>query len=274
MPTGIIDGVGLGTQDIWVFNAVYLIDNFFGAVDILPILIHEANNSLEDGRSLNPGWTFWESSSFEGRVTSKDRDVLPSIRVNTGLIKSNNNNETFFVVFSSPYLEEENINIDVNDFVELDVTSSRYLNLNHGINLELGYWFGQLVQPPVPSLENGLSHLDAFVERWKTAGPSFLGTTEEGAVLFQGMEGRIVEGSQWLSFLGKGFSSFGASLTGALQGAGAFAAVGLALGTFSPLTPAGGALIGGVFGATLGGLGGACKEFGDALQNNNPTVPG
>lgn len=274
-------GKGTGTQDIWIFDSFRRSDDAGNLVDITDLIIAEAKSSMGPPVTLIPGMDFRESSQLEGRIVDEDGKLLSSITLEFGVLDYGDRD--LLVAISSANLEEEFINVDQNDFVEIDLSFIDELEV--GDRTEMDYIFAQTILPEDPSEEEGLTNLEIFSNRWNTGNFAFLGIQVEEEIRISEMYGQgaiIVEGSKFWRYTGKLMTVAGETIWGGAQGVIGGGATGLALGAgvgllggpFALVTSPVGAFWGGVGGVVFGGWAGTISGFlrsaGAALEHNNP----
>ncbi len=240
----------IGTQDIWIYDSFRVLDEAGTPTDVTDEILTEAESSLGPPVSLNGGFTFQEALTIKGRVVDENDELLPSITMNFGVLS--NASSKAIIGISSPDLDQEVVNLDEDDFVDIDV--SFLANVDVGDTVEMDYGFAQTLAPDDPSTEDGLTQLEIFAQRWNAGNLQFTGVEIEGelqlAEIFN-QEATIIEGSNFWRYVGKGL------VVTAGIGAGV-------LGVVLAVPSGGTSLL--VAGGVIGGL----ASGGAMLVENNP----
>ena len=276
--------MGIGTQDIWFYDSFRIFDEAGKPVDITDQILAEAKSSLGPPQALNPDMTFRKTTKVEGRVVDEDGELLPSITLDFGVLDYGDRD--LLVAISSADLDEAFINLDRDDSVEIDLSFIDELEV--GDETEMDYVFAQTIVPDDVSKEEGLTHLEIFLDRWNSGNFVFLGIEVDDEIRISEMYGQgaiIVKGSKFWRYTGKVMEVSGDTIKGGFQGVVGGGGTGVVVGggvgllggpfaaVSCPVGAAWGGLVGVVIGGWAGTIGGFLSSAGAAIERNNPAVP-
>lgn len=271
--------VQIGTQDVWFIRRIDKVDPAGGTVDILRDVLDEAATALAPPISLQFGLTFQEAQSLSGNVVDENGDDLSSITMTYGVISSDGTDANSSAVFlgdldkvlvaiSTPHLNKALVNIDLDDFVSIDLTP--IANVRVGDRLRMDLVFAQTLIPMDPAAEEKLTETKIFAGRWNAGDLQILGVGPEGGplepALAVGVDVAVVSGSTNGLWLAKAAAVAAATGAGGIGGAIAGAAGG------TVVLPIIGTLVGSAAIGVLGLVGGFLTGASGVIIANLPTV--
>jgi len=256
------NGVGFGVQDVWIFQRILHIDSEGVPHNILPSILEGAELDTARSVGLPDGSIFTPVINLPGSIADGEdssNKTRPSISVIVGILK--NDKAQTLMAFSTADLEQEYTNVDLDDFLVLDITAIPGLeDVQVGDTMLFDLMMAQTLRPEDPTKEKGLENLDVFIKRIKEGQFSTLGIQVEGQqdlqpALITGLEVEVREGSTELWTRAKAQIAlewgFVGGLTGAIGG---------------PATMVGGLLVG-YYGDAAWQLG---KNLNDQLYDDDP----